>query len=252
MVKKFSPQQFYAAWCDFITCLTDEFDAEEFSIYARLIERYPPGKVEQIIINNHITAYRRYYKKNSAAFHTLDQHALVGEVEYSERITLPLSELIRKTSSEENRRTIWHHMLGLAYMIKPQRPLVEAIKKIQEVPEGNMLGLEAGSDEMNFLEETAKEAQQFMNMDRLKSDPVGVIGELFTSGFASKVVQDVGERMKEGRFDMQKIIGKALGGIPIDGLGALMGGGEKDEFVKAEIDRLRNLKPGEGPSQDSI
>lgn len=187
---------------DFIHCLREMFGKEQHSLelYDLLMER--TGIVHQDPIKKHVKLFKDFLQKNEEAILENNEEKMTEwKIEYSEKVFIDLNSIF-SMSLEEDKQTIWQHLLTLMAVLIPTSNAKNILKerKANKNKEGDFL--------TNLINKVEKHVDP-----STATDPAQMMSGILSSGLFSELMDDMNRGMSDGDLDLNKMMGSLQGMI---------------------------------------
>lgn len=186
--------------CQFIKDLNDVFgkDYKSLYLYAALIEK--TGIVHEEPVKKHINCFHEFVKDNEEAIINQNADKLVqSRIQYSEKVYIPIKEILQKTDKEEE-KAVWEHLMTLLALLDPSS---QAKKLLQEEQEKKKKRGESGQEE-RFLTDIIEKVGK--HIDPTSDNPGEMMKGVMQSGVFSELIDTMNTGITEGDLDLGKMM----------------------------------------------
>jgi hypothetical protein len=185
----------FKAISGFINSLSDMFGEENMGLllYNHLLSKTKQEHTSSI--EKHINIFRKFCISNRDAIMTEKIEDIEdGIISYSEKVQFDLKHVFSK-SDKATQNILWRHILTISALVDPTGKAKQILKDKKDA--GN---------ETNFLSGFLDKIESSVNPD---ANPLEALGSVMSSGVLNDLIGEVGNGMKDGSLDMEKLVGSA-------------------------------------------
>jgi len=186
--------------CEFVKDLDDVFGKSytNLHLYAALLEK--TGIVHEEPVKKHITSFHDYVQLNDEAILKKDKSLLKDAyIQYSDRVFIPLKQIIMIADDDEE-RTIWQHLITLLALLDPSSQAKEILKEEQERKKKQG---ESGHEE-KFLTDIIDKVGR--HVDPTSTNPGDMMKGIMQSGVFNELVESMNNGISDGDLDLGKLM----------------------------------------------
>lgn len=188
---------------DFIHCLREMFGKQQHSLelYDLLMEK--TGIVHQDPIKKHLQIFRNFVSENETAIlESCEEKMTQWRIDYSEKVYIDLKEIF-KSSTIEDKNTIWQHLLTLLAVLVPTSNAKNVLKEQKQKKKNN---------EGDFLTNMIQKVERHVDPN-MASDPAQMMSGILSSGLFTELMNDMNNGMSNGDLDLNQMMGSLQGMI---------------------------------------
>ena len=215
----------YKAISGFVSSLSEMFGEDNMNIllYNHLLSKTKPE--HETSINKHIMIFREFCIVNRDAItaESIDDIS-DGKISYSEKVWIDLKHVF-SLSDAATKRVMWTHILTISALVDPTGKAKQILKNKKDQ-----------SNETNFLSGFLDKVESKVDP---KADPLSALNSVLSSGVLTDLIGEVGNGMKDGSLNMEKLMGSAQ-----DIVSGITG---KDVDIKKIMEPMANAEPGQPP-----
>ncbi len=186
--------------CNFVKNIGEIYkDDKSVRLYSKLVKKTGIG--HKASISKHIQIFKDYCTKNNDAFLQKDYKSLDGNIIYSDTIYIDIKKVF-ETSDNEQKNTLWEHLLYISALVYPAGKTKEILKKNLEENKETV-------SETDFITNIIEKVEK--NIDPNTSNPLDAISSLMKTNVFGDLLNSMNDGISSGKLDMNKLLSTVQG-----------------------------------------
>ena len=186
--------------CQFIKDLDEVYgkNYQSLHLYAALIER--TGIVHEEPVKKHIICFHNYLKNNEEAILlNMLENVNNESIQYSEKVYIPMKEIIEKADKDE-KTAIWRHLMTLLALLDPSSQAKKILKEEQDKKKQRGESFKEEKFLTDIIEKVGK------HIDPTTDNPGDMMKNVMQSGVFNELIDTMNNGINDGDLDLGKMM----------------------------------------------